>query len=133
MNARNAWLCGLFALYAAITVACAKSSAQSRPTATATASASSTPFTSVATMTTFVGVGSVTNGRRIFANNCATCHGAGGTQGGVGPSLKDERARKDYEATIAWIKNPDPPMPALYPSPLSERAVDDVAAYVQSL
>jgi mono/diheme cytochrome c family protein len=97
------------------------------------ASGSATPFTSSATMTTLVGMGSVTNGRLVFANNCATCHGATGTQGGVGPSLKDENARKDYAATIAWIKHPDPPMPALYPSPLSETSVDDVAAYVQSL
>jgi hypothetical protein len=34
---------------------------------------------------------------------------------------------------VTWIEQPDPPMPKLYPAPLSERDVDDVAAYVQSL
>jgi mono/diheme cytochrome c family protein len=78
-------------------------------------------------------VGNLENGRRVFGDNCATCHGATGREGGVGPSLQDERARKDYDATIAWIENPQPPMPKLYPSPMSRQAVDDVAAYVQSL
>jgi mono/diheme cytochrome c family protein len=61
------------------------------------------------------------------------CHGSTGVEGGVGPSLRGENKRKNYDATIAWIKNPQPPMPKLYPSPLSEKAVDDVAAYVQKL
>jgi ubiquinol-cytochrome c reductase cytochrome c subunit len=85
------------------------------------------------TMTTLSGVGSVADGRRIFSENCATCHGQTGTEGGVGPSLRGERQRKNYDATIVWIKNPLPPMPTLYPSILSETEVDDVAAYVQSL
>jgi mono/diheme cytochrome c family protein len=78
-------------------------------------------------------LGDVDRGREVFTLNCATCHGATGTEGGVGPSLRDERARKNYDDTIAWIENPLPPMPKLYPSPLSREAVDDVAAYVQSL
>jgi mono/diheme cytochrome c family protein len=31
------------------------------------------------------------------------------------------------------IENPDPPMPKLYPSVLSEQDVDDIAAYVKTL
>ncbi len=69
----------------------------------------------------------------MFATNCAVCHGASGKQGGVGPSLAYERGRKNDAATISWIKNPAPPMPKLYPSPLSAQDVVDVAAYVQSL
>jgi hypothetical protein len=34
---------------------------------------------------------------------------------------------------IVWIENPDPPMPRLYPSPLDEREVQDVAAFVQRI
>ncbi len=43
------------------------------------------------------------------------------------------RSRKNQAAAVAWIKNPQPPMPKLYPSPLSEKDVSDVAAYVESL
>ncbi len=73
------------------------------------------------------------HGKEIFSQNCSSCHGADGTQGGVGPSLKGEKSRKDTPAAIAWIKNPVSPMPKLYPAPLDEKDVADVAAYVESL
>ena len=72
-------------------------------------------------------------GASIFTANCASCHGSTGREGGVGPSLTHENRRIDIEFTIAWIKNPNPPMPKLYPSPLSEQDVVNVAAYVESL
>ncbi len=75
----------------------------------------------------------VAHGRQLFAQNCAVCHGAQGQGGGVGPSLKNESARKDWAQTQAWIKKPVPPMPALYPSPLSANDVADVAAFVETL
>jgi mono/diheme cytochrome c family protein len=78
-------------------------------------------------------IGDPDRGREIFRTNCATCHGATGVEGGVGPSLRGESARKDDEATIAWIEHPLPPMPTLYPSPLTRDEVSDVAAYVQRL
>jgi mono/diheme cytochrome c family protein len=103
------------AAIAALTAAgCAKGTDQSSSTTTTTVTAA-------------------THGKTIFAANCATCHGANGESGGVGPSLKNEKSRKNYEKTIAWIKNPQPPMPKLFPQPLSEKDVDDVAAYVQTL
>jgi ubiquinol-cytochrome c reductase cytochrome c subunit len=76
---------------------------------------------------------SLNHGRMLYAANCAACHGAVGTEGGVGPSLKGEKSRKNHQETVAWIKNPAAPMPKLYPSPLSEKDVNDVAAYVESL
>jgi mono/diheme cytochrome c family protein len=78
------------------------------------------------------GTGDPVHGHQIFSANCAACHGAN-AQGGVGPSLHGEKSRKDTAAAIAWIKNPKLPMPKLYPSPLSEKDVEDVAAYVESL
>jgi len=78
-------------------------------------------------------VGNVTNGAAIFTTNCSTCHGATGVEGGVGPSLRGESRRKDLNATIVWIHHPQPPMPTLYPSPLTAAEVVDVASYVQSL
>jgi len=80
-----------------------------------------------------VAMGDAKHGATIFSANCASCHGASGAGGGVGPSLKAEKSRKDYGKTIAWIKNPQPPMPKLYPAPLSESDVNDVAAYVETL
>lgn len=104
-----------------------EASPAAEPSAAATTSTSSTTTTTSTTM------GDAAKGKQIFSANCATCHGATGTEGGVGPSLKGEKSRKNYQQTIAWIKNPTPPMPKLYPSPLSETDVENVAAYVQSL
>lgn len=77
--------------------------------------------------------GDAAAGKEVFTRNCSACHGATGTEGGVGPSLKNEKSRKNTDKTIAWIKNPQPPMPKLWPSPLSDKDVADVAAFVQSL
>jgi len=77
-------------------------------------------------------VGDAVHGKQIFAQNCASCHGVN-AQGGMGPNLHGEKKRKDYQETITWVKNPAPPMTKLYPSPLSDSDVADVAAYVQSL
>lgn len=71
-------------------------------------------------------------GSTIFAQNCAACHGARG-QGGVGPALIGESARKNFVQAVRWIKHPNPPMPALYPQTLNERDVRDVAAFVEAL
>jgi mono/diheme cytochrome c family protein len=79
------------------------------------------------------GIGDAEAGKEIFATNCGTCHGTTGEEGGVGPSLRGENQRKNYDQTIVWIKDPAPPMPKLYPKFLSETEVDDVAAYVQKL
>jgi mono/diheme cytochrome c family protein len=78
-------------------------------------------------------VGDVQLGKALFATNCSTCHGATGVQGGVGPSLRGESRRKDLDATIVWIHHPQPPMPQLYPSPLTADEVVDIATYVQTL
>ena len=77
--------------------------------------------------------GDADRGAEVFRGNCSRCHGATGTEGGVGPTLARESTRKNYEQTVAWIMNPLPPMPKLYPAPLNDRAVHDVAAYVQKL
>jgi ubiquinol-cytochrome c reductase cytochrome c subunit len=75
----------------------------------------------------------LSHGRALFGQNCSSCHGAAGTEGGSGPSLAGERSRKNLAAAITWIENPQPPMPKLYPAPLTQRDVEDVAAYVESL
>jgi mono/diheme cytochrome c family protein len=72
------------------------------------------------------------NGQKLYAANCASCHGASGA-GGVGPELHGEKTRKDTVGVIVWIKQPILPMPTLYPKPLSDKDVDDVAAFVETL
>ena len=115
-------LCGL----AAVTfTACSKSADTSSTTATTSTSTSAGAVAGAS--------GDATHGKAIFDQNCAACHGAAGAGGGVGPSLKGEKSKKDFNATVAWIKNPAPPMPKLYPTPLKDGDVADVAAYVQSL
>jgi mono/diheme cytochrome c family protein len=74
----------------------------------------------------------VARGTLLFAQNCAVCHGAGGV-GGEGPSLKNERVRKSLPAAEAWIENPAPPMPKLYPGTLSAQNVADLAGYIETL
>jgi len=134
------------AIAAAVGAGCAKSSDQSTTTTTSsgagpsTTSATSAP-NAAATQAVTTGAGSngsnaqgdPTAGHAVFTANCSSCHGATGHEGGVGPSLSNEKSRKNYDQTVAWIKNPQPPMPKLYPSPLSEKDVDNVAAYVQTL
>jgi ubiquinol-cytochrome c reductase cytochrome c subunit len=78
------------------------------------------------------GTGTAPHGAVVYSANCASCHGATG-QGGIGPVLKNESARKDTAAATAFIKNPSPGMPKLYPGILSEGDVAAVAAYVETL
>ena len=72
------------------------------------------------------------HGEQIYAANCSTCHGQGGG-GAIGPELIGERSHKNLAQTVDWIKHPLPPMPELYPSPLSNDDVAQVATYVTSL
>jgi len=121
-----------------IAAGCTKGSDQSSTTSTTTTTTSTSApdaaaTTTTTTATTTASQGDAGHGKSIFTANCATCHGATGTEGGVGPSLKNEKSRKDFAQAVAWIKNPQPPMPKLYPSPLNDKDVNDVAAYVETL
>jgi mono/diheme cytochrome c family protein len=100
----------------------------------AAAGCSHSGATSTAATATPVAItGDARAGQQLFAANCVACHGATGVEGGIGPSLKNERVRKDEAQAIAWIKDPLPPMPKLYPVPLTDADVANLAAYVESL
>jgi len=72
------------------------------------------------------------HGKALFGQFCGACHGAQG-EGGVGPALKGEAAKKSTPEVTAFIKNPKSPMPKLYPAPLSDKDVSDVATFVETL
>lgn len=72
------------------------------------------------------------HGHALFSQYCSSCHGAAG-EGSVGPALKGESSRKDLAQAMAFIKEPISPMPKLYPSPLSDADVADVATFIESL
>ncbi|MDQ6766410.1 MAG: cytochrome c [Candidatus Eremiobacteraeota bacterium] len=80
-----------------------------------------------------VAPGNATAGAQVFAANCASCHGEGGKNGTVGPTLAGAGIKAGQVAYM--IRHPqavdkDSSMPKL---PLSDKQVADVAAYVASL
>jgi len=80
-----------------------------------------------------VAPGNASAGSVVFSTNCASCHGEGGKNGQVGPSLYDIGIKPGQVAYM--IRNPqgvdkDSSMPKL---PLTDKQVADVAAYVASL
>lgn len=75
----------------------------------------------------------VARGKAIYAQQCAACHGAGGMHPIVGPALHGEAHRRSLRDITAIVRDPDPPMPKLYPGTLSARDVRDVSAYVEAL
>jgi|GEM_PF-593819 len=138
MQSRPLSFLALGAIAALTAAGCAKGADQSSSTSTTTTTAAAPAATSAGSATATSKVsgsaqGDAAHGKSIFATNCASCHGANGVEGGVGPSLKNEKSRKNYAQTVAWIKKPQPPMPKLYPDKIGENDVADVAAYVQSL
>ncbi|MDB5094233.1 MAG: c-type cytochrome [Candidatus Eremiobacteraeota bacterium] len=122
LHGRFASLTAATLLLALVAAGCSKDGDQSAQT---TAQSVASPA---------VAAGDAARGKQLFASaKCTSCHGANGIEGGVGPSLKGEKARKDYVQTIAQIRDPQPPMPKLYPDPLNDKDVRDIAAYVQTL
>jgi hypothetical protein len=49
------------------------------------------------------------------------------------PTRRSRPARKDLDAIVEFIKNPNPPMPKLFPNPLADADVRPVAEYVRML
>ncbi|USR89472.1 cytochrome c [Phormidium yuhuli AB48] len=69
-------------------------------------------------------------GYAIFQMNCSGCHGDG-SNGMVGPSLRDISAHKSRASLIRQvIKGDTPPMPQFQPSP---QIMSDLLAYLETL
>jgi ubiquinol-cytochrome c reductase cytochrome c subunit len=73
-----------------------------------------------------------THGASVYAANCAACHGRGG-EGAVGPSLLGISGKYQLGEIEARIRQPSGTMPRLYPKPLNDRDVQDVARYVSTM
>ena len=79
--------------------------------------------------------GDAANGKRLYlANNCFTCHGHAG-QGGAfnGPAPVLARTALPFEAFLFQMRNPSNDMPAYAATVISDQAVADIFAFVQSL
>jgi hypothetical protein len=72
------------------------------------------------------------HGRQLYYGMCAGCHGSDG-KNISGFDLTTVKQRMSVEQTIAWIKNPTPPMPKVFPEPLlpsEEQDLSDIAAFL---
>jgi mono/diheme cytochrome c family protein len=80
-----------------------------------------------------VAAGTVANGAKLFAANCESCHGAGGKNGQVGPTLAGMGFKAGQVAYM--VRNPaavdkESSMPKLT---ITDKELADIAAYVASL
>jgi len=80
-----------------------------------------------------VPAGNASAGSKVFSANCASCHGEGGKNGQVGPTLYGTGLKAGQVAYM--VRNPQgvdksSGMPKL---PLTAKEVADVSAYVASL
>ena len=80
-----------------------------------------------------VAAGNVANGAKLFAANCESCHGAGGKNGQVGPTLAGVGLKAGQVAFM--VRNPaaidkESSMPKLT---ITDKELADIAAYVASL
>ncbi len=81
---------------------------------------------------TKVGAGAATgaaNGRRLYAQVCASCHGEDGNFI-ADHKLSTLAARRDLASTIDYVKNPKAPMPKMFPDLLNEQSVVDVSTWI---
>jgi mono/diheme cytochrome c family protein len=79
--------------------------------------------------------GDAANGKRVYLNdNCFTCHGRAG-QGGAynGPAPALAKTAMPFEGFLGQIRNPSNDMPAYAAQVMSDQAVADIYAYMQSL
>lgn len=72
--------------------------------------------------------GAAARGADLFAENCATCHGEGGTGGGIGPTLAGSGVSTEEARTV--IENGRDPMPA---DLVVGAELDAVLAYLKTI
>jgi alcohol dehydrogenase (cytochrome c) len=73
--------------------------------------------------------GNAAAGQAVFAQNCATCHGATGQEGNGGPNLTTIPSGKDINRVLTQVRNGGAGMPS-FKGTLTDQQIADVAAYV---
>jgi alcohol dehydrogenase (cytochrome c) len=73
--------------------------------------------------------GDPTAGKKVYAQNCSTCHGTTGRGGNGGPDLTTIPSAKNYARVIKQVFNGGPGMPA-FKTTLSQKQIRDVSTYV---
>lgn len=71
-------------------------------------------------------------GRRAFQRYCTVCHGMRG-EGGLGPPLQGIAKRMSPQEITRQIMEPRGSMPRLYPSPVDDKMLIDLRAYLLQL
>ncbi len=71
----------------------------------------------------------IDNGRRLYSQVCASCHGTDGNFMAE-KKLGNIAKRMDMAAVGAVIKNPKAPMPKLYPELINDQSVTDVTRFL---
>jgi alcohol dehydrogenase (cytochrome c) len=74
---------------------------------------------------------SKTSADTLYSQICASCHGSDGDQI-TDHKLSTLAARRDQNATIAYIKDPRLPMPKMYPDLLTDENVADLAVFLHA-
>jgi len=75
------------------------------------------------------------HGEQVYMSTCVICHGADGANIDHF-NLAEVTRGMIADQLVQWIKNPAPPMPKMFPEPLSpedEQDIVDVAAYLKTL
>jgi alcohol dehydrogenase (cytochrome c) len=75
------------------------------------------------------GGSSAVQGQRLYGQVCQSCHGPDGNMI-ADHKLQGLASRQTLAATMAYIRNPRPPMPKLYPELLDEGSVAAVAGWI---
>jgi len=68
-------------------------------------------------------------GHKVYEQVCASCHGPDGKLV-AGHDLGTLASRRDRADTMAYVKDPRPPMPKLFPNLLDEQSLRDVTSYI---
>lgn len=69
-------------------------------------------------------------GRELYANNCNGCHANGGNVVNPALPIKGSAKTDDFNTFLAWIRNPNPPMPTYPDSVLSDQQARDLFQYI---
>jgi mono/diheme cytochrome c family protein len=76
------------------------------------------------------GTPNLASGRKLYSQVCVSCHGPDGNLI-ADHKLGNLKARRDFAATVGYIKDPRAPMPKLYPDLIDEQSVIDVSAFLR--